>query len=67
MSNTAYGPSVEALRQDVAPSASPEFATLDQDGAAPRLGFHQVPEPKSVKNRLNLDLISPSSRPSPSG
>lgn len=72
MSNTVYGLCVdaadaeklahswaEALRQDVAPSASPEFATLDQDGAAPRLSFHHVPEPKSVKNRLHLGLISP--------
>ncbi|REK86723.1 VOC family protein [Streptomyces inhibens] len=71
MSNTVYGVSVAAdaeklahfwaedLRQDVAPGASPEFATLDPDGATPRLSFHQVPVPKSVKNRLHLDLISP--------
>ncbi|MGW2935063.1 hypothetical protein ACWDA7_25115 [Streptomyces sp. NPDC001156] len=36
-------------------TASPEFATLDPDGATPRLSFHRVPEPKSVKNRLRVD------------
>ncbi|MGP8304249.1 VOC family protein [Streptomyces inhibens] len=72
MSNTVYGVSVDAanaeklahfwaevLRQNVAPGASPEFATLAPDGDIPRLSFHQVPEPKSVKNRLHFDLISP--------
>ncbi|WP_030800716.1 VOC family protein [Streptomyces sp. NRRL S-337] len=72
MSNIVYGLSVdtadaeklarfwaEVLGRDVASGASPEFATLDPDGAAPRLSFHRVPEPKSVKNRLHLDLISP--------
>ncbi|MGW7639859.1 VOC family protein [Streptomyces decoyicus] len=49
----------EALGRDVASAASPAFATLDPDGATPRLSFHHVPEPKSVKNRLHLDLISP--------
>jgi len=24
----------------------------------PRLAFHQVPEPKTVKNRVHLDLIA---------
>lgn len=71
MSNTVYGLSVdaadaeklahfwaEALGRDIAPGASTEFATLAPDGTTPRLSFHQVPEPKSVKNRLHLDLIS---------
>jgi hypothetical protein len=71
MSNTVYGLSVDAadaeklalfwaqaLGRDTAPGASTEFATLDPDGTTPRLSFHQVPEPKSVKNRLHLDLIS---------
>ena len=71
MSNTVYGLSVdsadaeklahfwaEALGRVIADGASTEFATLAQDGATPRLSFHQVPEPKSVKNRLHLDLIS---------
>ena len=48
----------QALGRDLAAGASTEFATLDPDGVAPRLTFHQVPEPKSVKNRLHLDLIS---------
>jgi hypothetical protein len=71
MTNTVYGLSVdaadagklahfwaEALGRDIASGASTEFATLDPDGTTPRLSFHQVPEPKSVKNRLHLDLIS---------
>jgi hypothetical protein len=32
----------------------------DPDGKGPRLLFHRVPEPKSVKNRLHLDVwVSP--------
>ena len=41
-----------------APIPAPEFAAIDADGSAPRLTFHQVPEAKSVKNRLHLDVIS---------
>jgi hypothetical protein len=33
--------------------------TVEAEGIhGPRLGFHRVPEPKSVKNRLHLDLIT---------
>ncbi len=31
-------------------------AVVDPDGAAPRLFFQRVPEGKTVKNRLHLDL-----------
>lgn len=31
-------------------------ALVDPDGKGPRVFFQQVPEPKSVKNRLHLDL-----------
>jgi hypothetical protein len=71
MSNSVYGLSVdaddagklarfwaEALGREVSPGANAESASLDPDGTAPRLSFHHVPEPKSVKNRLHLDLIS---------
>jgi Glyoxalase-like domain len=71
MSNSVYALSVdaadagklarfwaEALGREVAPGATAESAALDPDGTNPRLSFHQVPEPKSVKNRLHLDLIS---------
>jgi hypothetical protein len=38
----------------------PEFATvatcIDPDGQRPRLFFQKVPEPKTVKNRLHLDV-----------
>lgn len=31
-------------------------AVVDPDGTGPRIYFQQVPEPKSVKNRVHLDL-----------
>jgi hypothetical protein len=50
-----------ALGRPVDPGATPESAAIapgDPGASGPRLLFHQVPEPKSVKNRLHLDLIS---------
>jgi len=32
------------------------YALVDPDGVLPRLFFHQVPEGKTVKNRLHLDV-----------
>jgi len=71
MSNSIYGLSIDAadagklarfwaevLGREVSPGATTESAALDPDGTTPRLSFHQVPERKSVKNRLHLDLIS---------
>ena len=49
----------EALGREVSPGANTESAAIDPDGTTPRLSFHQVPEPKSVKNRLHLDLVTP--------
>jgi Glyoxalase-like domain len=49
------------LGRPVDPGATPESAAItpaDSGVTGPRLLFHQVPEPKSVKNRLHLDLIS---------
>ncbi len=43
------------------PGATPESAAItpgDPADTGLRLLFHQVPEPKTVKNRLHLDLIS---------
>ena len=50
-----------ALGRPVDPGATPESAAIapgDSGATGPRLSFHQVPEPKSVKNRPHLDLIS---------
>jgi hypothetical protein len=74
MSNTFFGVAVDCadaatlagfwaavLGRTVAAGATTVAATVDVEpgaGTAPRLGFHQVPEPKSVKNRLHLDLIA---------
>jgi len=49
----------DVLGSSVSPDPSPESAAIDADGRAPRLAFHQVPEAKTVKDLLHLDLISP--------
>ena len=49
------------LGRQVAPGATTESAVVEAEpgtGPAPRLGFHRVPEPKMVKNRLHLDLLA---------
>ena len=49
------------LGRQVAGNATPEHAVLlTSDGAAsgPRIIFNKVPEPKIVKNRVHLDIIS---------
>jgi hypothetical protein len=49
------------LGRQVADGATAEHAVLpaDADPAhGPRLAFHRVPEPKTSKNRLHLDLIA---------
>ena len=33
-------------------------ARVDPDGAGPRLYFQRVPEPKTAKNRVHLDLLA---------
>jgi predicted enzyme related to lactoylglutathione lyase len=46
------------LGRPVNPGADVESAAIDATDPAsgPRLSFHQVPEPKTLKNRLHLDL-----------
>ena len=48
----------EALGRPVTPGADAEHAAIDATDPAsgPRLSFQRVPEPKTVKNRLHLDL-----------
>ncbi len=48
----------EVLGRPVNPGAGAEHAAIDATDPAsgPRLSFQQVPEPKTVKNRLHLDL-----------
>lgn len=74
MSNTIIGLSIdaadaaalagfwaEALGREVAAGADEGHAVVTIDPAAvsvPRLVFHQVPEGKTVKNRLHLDLAA---------
>jgi hypothetical protein len=74
MSNTVIGLSVdcadagavasfwaEALGRQVAENPTEQNAVVsvgDDLTLGPRLSFHQVPEAKTVKNRLHLDLIT---------
>ena len=48
----------QVLGRPVNPGADAESAAIDATDPAsgPRLTFHRVPEPKTVKNRLHLDL-----------
>jgi hypothetical protein len=48
----------EVLGRPVNPGADAEHAAIDATDPAsgPRLSFQQVPEPKTIKNRLHLDL-----------
>ncbi|MFC0436423.1 VOC family protein [Kutzneria buriramensis] len=50
----------EALGRTVSPEPTAEFAAIAAGEATqgPPLAFHRVPEAKTVKNRLHLDLIS---------
>jgi predicted enzyme related to lactoylglutathione lyase len=50
----------QVLGRTVAEGGDVTNATIDGDPAVPgsRIGFHQVPEGKSAKNRLHLDLIT---------
>lgn len=50
----------DVLGLQVAENATAEHAALLADGAAsgPRIIFNKVPEPKIVKNRVHLDIIS---------
>lgn len=49
-----------ALGRTVADGADETRAAVEADPAVPgsRIGFRQVPEGKSVKNRLHLDLVT---------
>jgi hypothetical protein len=55
-------PGYESWQQWLAEMAVPESewdkasAVIDPDGTRPRIYFQKVPEPKSVKNRVHLDL-----------
>jgi predicted enzyme related to lactoylglutathione lyase len=50
----------DVLGRQVNPQPTTEFAAIaaSEPTRGPALAFHQVPEPKTVKNRLHLDLIS---------
>jgi len=51
----------QVLARPVAANPTTESAVVEATDTTtgPRLGFRQVPEPKSIKNRLHLDLLTP--------
>jgi len=50
----------KVLGRPVSPGATAENATVDatEQASGPPLFFQQVPEPKTVKNRLHLDMLT---------
>jgi predicted enzyme related to lactoylglutathione lyase len=50
----------KVLGRPVSPGPTPENVVVDATDPAsgPRLFFNKVPEPKTVKNRLHLDLLT---------
>jgi len=48
------------LGRSVGEGANSDNAVIDADPAVPgsRIGFHRVPEGKTVKNRMHFDLIT---------
>jgi predicted enzyme related to lactoylglutathione lyase len=48
----------DLLGVGVGEGATPQSASIPASDSSPQLLFHQVPEGKSVKNRLHLDLLS---------
>jgi hypothetical protein len=49
----------DVLGREVAEDPTPERAVLlPGDTGAPRIAFNKVPEPKTVKNRMHLDVVS---------
>ena len=52
---------VDVLGRQVAEDSTSQHAVVlpgDGDAGGPRIAFNTVPEPKTVKNRLHLDVIS---------
>jgi predicted enzyme related to lactoylglutathione lyase len=50
-----------ALRRPLDPDASPYFASIgrqDPDPGQPNWFFAKVPEPRTVKNRVHVDLVA---------
>jgi predicted enzyme related to lactoylglutathione lyase len=50
----------EALGRTVADGGNSDNATVSADPSIPgsRIGFHRVPESKTVKNRMHFDLVT---------
>ena len=54
--------SAQGIPEDQWNSAS---AVVDPDGVGPRIYFQRVPEPKTVKNRVHLDVNAGGGRDTP--
>jgi hypothetical protein len=51
----AYWRSLGVPEEELDDADGPD-SVVDPEGVGPRLFFHPVPEPKTVKNRLHLDI-----------
>jgi hypothetical protein len=47
---------MDVPRDEWDPGPRPYNALVDPEGRGPRIWFQRVPEPKTVKNRIHLDL-----------
>jgi hypothetical protein len=57
-------PEAEVTQVDGRPAFRDVATCVDPDGVGPRLFFQRVPEPKTVKNRVHLDLhVGPDAAP----
>ena len=52
-------------KADWDPGPRPYNSIVDPDGRGPRIWFQRVPEAKTVKNRLHLDLAASAGRGAP--
>jgi Glyoxalase-like domain len=55
----------EALGDTTVGGASNYVMLLAADGTLPKLLLQAVPEPKTTKNRMHLDIETPTSKPRP--
>jgi hypothetical protein len=62
----AYWQSIGVPPEELPPGAGETLESIvDPTGKGPRIWFQQVPEPKTVKNRLHIDLGATGTRDTP--
>ena len=61
----AYWRSIGVPDDELPASGDAADSIIDPDGVGPRVWFQAVPEPKTVKNRVHLDLMVSGGRTMP--